>query len=196
MEMEGLVDDATAERWLMAKLHVLLKKEELDRERLPGKTVIVLDVALRDLEHRDACSRTAPPEVLPLLDRHGGAAEAARRVPGSFVLSGELDATTLEGFCHPTPLALLREDLVGQAAHLLHDQRDGGARQGARRGARGRGGAPERERGGGAVPREPSRPRPCSSSAPALPIASTWRTSTAPDISSRASSPAARNVTS
>ena len=28
----------------MAKIHVLLKKEELDRERLAGKTVIVLDV--------------------------------------------------------------------------------------------------------------------------------------------------------
>jgi hypothetical protein len=28
----------------MAKIHVLLKKEELDAQRLPGKTVVVLDI--------------------------------------------------------------------------------------------------------------------------------------------------------
>lgn len=97
----------------MAKIHVLLKKEELDRERLPGKTVIVLDVLFATSSIVTVLANGAA-EVIPLLDGAAARAEAARRVPGSFVLSGELDAVTLEGFCHPTPLALLREDLRGK----------------------------------------------------------------------------------
>jgi 2-phosphosulfolactate phosphatase len=53
-------------------------------------------------------------EVIPLLDGAAARAEASRRAPGSFVLAGELDAVTLEGFCHPTPLALLREPVAGR----------------------------------------------------------------------------------
>ncbi len=97
----------------MAKLHVLLKKEELDGERLPGKTVVVLDILFATSSIVTVLAHGAS-EVLPQL--HGAAAlEAARGLPaGSYVLSGELNATTLDGFCHPTPLALLREDVGGR----------------------------------------------------------------------------------
>ncbi len=97
----------------MAKLHVLLKKEELDDERLPGKTVVVLDIPFATSSIVTVLAHGAS-EVVPRID--GAAAlEAARgRPPGSFVLSGELNATTLDGFCHPTPLALLREDVAGR----------------------------------------------------------------------------------
>src|SRR5512133_3407767 len=95
------------------KLHVLMKKEELDQERLPGKTVIVLDVLFATSSIVTVLANGAS-EVLPLLDGDAARAEAGRRAVGSFVLAGELDAVTLEGFCHPTPLALLREDLAGK----------------------------------------------------------------------------------
>jgi 2-phosphosulfolactate phosphatase len=97
----------------MAKIHVLLKKEELDRERLAGKVVIVLDVLFATSSIVTALAHGAK-EVIPALDGAAAQAEAAGRPPGSFVLAGELDARTLPGFAHPTPLALLGESLAGR----------------------------------------------------------------------------------
>ena len=51
----------------MAKIHVLLKKEELDRERLTGKTVIVLDVLFATSTLVAALGHGAA-EVIPTLD--------------------------------------------------------------------------------------------------------------------------------
>ncbi len=97
----------------MAKIHVLLKKEELDRERLAGKTVIVLDILFATSTQAAALGHGAR-EVIPTPD-----GDAARRVaqgfaPGSFLLAGELNADTLPGFVQPTPLAVLREDVRGR----------------------------------------------------------------------------------
>jgi len=96
-----------------AKIHVLLKKEELDAQRLPGKVVVVLDVLFATSSMVTALAHGAR-EVVPTLDGAAARAEAGRRPPGSCVLSGELNAATLEGFVHPTPLALLEEDLAGR----------------------------------------------------------------------------------
>ena len=98
----------------MAKLHVLLTKEELDRERLEGKVVVVVDVLFATSSIAAALAHGAA-EVVPALDARAALAEARRRPEGSYVLSGELDAATLPGFVDPTPLALLREDLAGKA---------------------------------------------------------------------------------
>lgn len=98
----------------MAKVHVLLKKEELDAQRLPGKVVVVLDVLFATSTIAAALAHGAT-EVVPTLDGEAALAEARRRPEGSYVLSGELNATTLPGFAHPTPLALLGEDLAGRA---------------------------------------------------------------------------------
>jgi 2-phosphosulfolactate phosphatase len=106
----------------MAKLHVLLKKEELDRERLADKVVIVLDVLFATTTIAAALAHGAS-EVVPMLDGAAAESEARLRAPGSYVLSGELDAATLPGFAAPTPLALLREDLAGKA--LLYSTTNG-----------------------------------------------------------------------
>jgi len=98
----------------MNRLHVLLKKEELDGERLLGKVVVVLDVLFATSSIVTALAHGAA-EVIPTLDGPGALLEARGRAPGSFLLSGELNAATLEGFLHPTPLALLAEDLRGKA---------------------------------------------------------------------------------
>jgi 2-phosphosulfolactate phosphatase len=93
---------------------VLLKKEELDEERLAGKVVVVLDVLFATSSIVTALAHGAR-EVVPALDAQSALAEARLRPAGSYVLSGELDATTLPGFAHPTPLALLGEDLGHKA---------------------------------------------------------------------------------
>lgn len=90
---------------------MLLKKEELDGQRLPGKVVVVLDVlfATSSIATALACGAA---EVVPALDGPAALAEARRRPAGSYLLSGELDAETLPGFAHPTPLALRAQDLA------------------------------------------------------------------------------------
>jgi 2-phosphosulfolactate phosphatase len=97
----------------MSKIHVLLKKEELDAQRLPDKVVVVLDVLFATTSVVTALAHGAA-EVVPTLDREAALREAARRPAGSFVLAGELNAVTLTGFTHPTPLALLEQDLAGK----------------------------------------------------------------------------------
>jgi 2-phosphosulfolactate phosphatase len=98
----------------MAKLHVLLKKEELDRERLEGKVVVVIDVLFATSTIVTALAHGAV-EVLPTPTGDAALAEAALRPAGSFVLAGELDAETLPGFHHPTPLALVQAGIEGKA---------------------------------------------------------------------------------
>ena len=98
----------------MARIHVLLKKEELDAERLPGKVVIVLDVLFATTSIATALAHGAA-EVIPTVDGASALAEARLRRPGSYVLAGELNAVTLDGFAAPTPLALLREKVPGKA---------------------------------------------------------------------------------
>lgn len=93
---------------MSARVHVLLKKEELDGERLPGKVVIVLDVLFATTTIAAALAAGAN-EVVPTLDGEAALAAARGRAQGSFVLAGELMAQTLPGFAHPTPLTLLRD---------------------------------------------------------------------------------------
>ncbi len=80
----------------MARIHVLLKKEELDGQRLPGKVVIVLDILFATSSIVAALAHGAS-EVLPALDGDAALQAAAGRAAGSYVLSGELNAVTLSG---------------------------------------------------------------------------------------------------
>jgi len=97
----------------MQKIHVLLKKEELDAQRLEGKVVVVLDILFATSSIVTALAHGAS-EVIPTLDGRA-AQEAAREfAAGSYVLSGELNADTLPGFVHPTPKALLAEGIAGR----------------------------------------------------------------------------------
>jgi len=98
----------------MPKIHVLLKKEELDQQRLPGKVVVVLDILFATTSIVAALAHGAR-EVVPLPNGAAALAEAEKRPKASYVLSGELHAETLPGFCHPTPLSLTREDLADRA---------------------------------------------------------------------------------
>lgn len=97
----------------MAKIHVLLKKEELDAQRLAGKVVIVLDVLFATSSIVAAIAHGAS-EVVPTLNGEAAMEASRGRAKGSYVLSGELNAVTLPGFAHPTPMSLLEEELSGK----------------------------------------------------------------------------------
>ena len=97
----------------MNKIHVLLKKEELDHERLEGKVVVVLDILFATSSIVTAIEHGAS-HVIAKANGQEALAEAQTHAPGSYVLSGELNAETLSGFAHPTPLALLNENLAGR----------------------------------------------------------------------------------
>ena len=98
----------------MPKIHVLLKKEELDHQRLTSKVVVVLDILFATTSIVAAIANGAK-DVVPLLHGKAALAEAEKRENGSYILSGELNADTLPGFCHPTPLALLRENVTDRS---------------------------------------------------------------------------------
>lgn len=89
-------------------LHVIFRKEDLDRERLDGKVVIVLDVLFATTTIAAALAHGAK-EVIPVMDERAAREAAKGRPEGSYVLAGELKAITIEGFAHPSPLALVRE---------------------------------------------------------------------------------------
>lgn len=101
----------------MARIHVLTRKEELDGQRLPGKVVVVVDVLFATSTIAAALANGAV-EVFPAADGAAAKAEAARRPEGSYLLAGELDAVTLPGFSHPTPLAVLSQPLAGRSLIL------------------------------------------------------------------------------
>jgi 2-phosphosulfolactate phosphatase len=98
----------------MSKIHVLLKKEELDNERLASKVVVVLDILFATSSIVAALAHGAL-EVVPTPDGAAAEAEAARRPAGTYLLAGELNAETLPGFAHPMPLALLQEEISGRS---------------------------------------------------------------------------------
>ncbi|HEY6863209.1 MAG TPA: 2-phosphosulfolactate phosphatase [Burkholderiales bacterium] len=98
---------------LSHKVHVLTRKEELDTVRLPGKVVIVLDVLFATSTIVAALAAGAT-EVIPTLDGAAARAVAAREDAGGFVLAGELNTVTLEGFAPPTPLALIEHGVAGR----------------------------------------------------------------------------------
>lgn len=87
----------------MPKLHVLLKKEELDPVRLAGKVVVVVDVlfATSTIVHALDAGAEA---VWPAPDQ--AAAEALAERVGGCLLAGEYLTDAIPGFAPATPLAL------------------------------------------------------------------------------------------
>lgn len=94
----------------MPKLHVLLKREELDPARLEGKVIIVLDILFATTTIVHAFAQGAQ-RVHPVRNRE----EALRIAEGvsSCVLAGEYLARPIEGFAPATPMALAKVGLDG-----------------------------------------------------------------------------------
>ncbi len=95
----------------MPKVHVLLKKEDLDSELLTGKVVVVLDILFATSTIVTAFHHGVT-EVIPALDEHHARSEAEKHAPGTYLLAGEKNIKHIDGFGPPTPLALLKSDLA------------------------------------------------------------------------------------
>lgn len=95
----------------MPKLHVLLKREEIDPARLDGKVIIVLDILFATTTIVHAFAQGAR-RIHPVRDRDEGLRAAAAL--GACVLAGEQMARPIPGFAPATPMAL--------AAHGLADR--------------------------------------------------------------------------
>ncbi|HSI67926.1 MAG TPA: 2-phosphosulfolactate phosphatase [Planococcus sp. (in: firmicutes)] len=93
----------------MPKLHVLMKKEEIDPFKMGiDKTVVVFDVLLAT-STITACFWHGAKEVVPVLDGDEARRHGAMMEPDSFCLVGEYNGRTIDGFLDPNPLQLKQE---------------------------------------------------------------------------------------
>jgi len=99
------------------KLHVLLKKEEIDDAKMQeDKTAVIFDVLLAT-STITACFWHGAKEVVPVLNGDEALHEAKGRESDSFCLVGEYNGKTIEGFLDPNPLQL-KEQIKGKTVLL------------------------------------------------------------------------------
>lgn len=99
------------------KIHLLLKKEEIDKQKMSdNKIAVVFDVLLATSTISSALEFGAK-EVIPVLDGKAAEQEADGREKGSFVLVGEYQGKTIDGFLSPNPLEL-KEKIEGKSVIL------------------------------------------------------------------------------
>lgn len=92
------------------KIHVLTHKAEILSERMDDKIVVVLDILFATSSIVAAMANGCS-EVIPAPSSEVALEHAKMPEYSGYVLSGELNADTLTGFAHPTPLALLSEKI-------------------------------------------------------------------------------------
>ncbi len=98
----------------MQILHVIMNQQHLEAERLPGKTVVVLDVMFATTTIALALHHGAR-EVLTVAEVD----DARRYKDGDAVLAGEKDAVVPDGFTSFAPTVLAREPLRGRRLVLV-----------------------------------------------------------------------------
>jgi 2-phosphosulfolactate phosphatase len=89
----------------MPKLHVILKKEEIDEEKISGKVAVVLDVLLATSTITAGLYYGAR-EVIPALNEQEAREYAKGMEKENYCLVGEFNGKTIEGFLDPNPSAL------------------------------------------------------------------------------------------
>ncbi|WP_019241581.1 MULTISPECIES: 2-phosphosulfolactate phosphatase [Bacillus] len=101
----------------MTKVHLLLKKEEIDQKKMEdNKIAVVFDVLLATSTIVTALYYGAK-EVIPVLNERDAKQKAKGRDLSSFLLVGEYEGTTIEGFLDPNPLQLV--DLLEDKTMIL-----------------------------------------------------------------------------
>ena len=101
----------------MPKLHVLLKKEEIDDAKMQeDKTAVIFDVLLAT-STITACFWHGAKEVVPVLNGAEALREANGRAVDSYCLVGEYNGKTIEGFLDPNPLQL-KDQIHGKTVVL------------------------------------------------------------------------------
>jgi 2-phosphosulfolactate phosphatase len=100
----------------MGKLHLLMKKEDVDAELIKDKIAIVFDVLLATSTIA-VCLHSGAKEVIPVLNENEARQEAIKHKKEDILLVGEYEGRTIEGFLDPNPLGL-REKVAGKSVIL------------------------------------------------------------------------------
>lgn len=100
----------------MRKIHVVTRKEEIDPLKMEGKTAVVFDVllatsAITSVLHHGAVS------VIPVLDAAHAKKRANLLKKEEYILVGEYEGKTIEGFLDPNPSSL-KEAAAGKKVIL------------------------------------------------------------------------------
>ncbi|MRX72235.1 2-phosphosulfolactate phosphatase [Bacillus lacus] len=90
----------------MNKIHVLYKKEEIKELQMKGKAAVVLDILLATSTIVTALAHGAK-EIIPVKNSEEAEKCAAALEPGSYLLAGEYEGKTIQGFLDPNPASLL-----------------------------------------------------------------------------------------
>lgn len=97
----------------MGKIHLLLKKEEINEEKIKGKIAVVFDVLLATSTMTVGLHLGAK-EVIPVNNGDEALIEAKEREQNSFLLVGEYEGRTIEGFLDPMSFRL-QEEMAGKS---------------------------------------------------------------------------------
>ncbi|MET3194779.1 2-phosphosulfolactate phosphatase [Gottfriedia sp. OAE603] len=90
----------------MTKIHLLMKKEEMNQQKLSGnKTVVVFDILLAT-STITATLEFGAKEVIPVLNGKEAVEISEGIKNNEVILIGEYNGATLDGFHSPNPLAL------------------------------------------------------------------------------------------
>lgn len=100
----------------MRKLHLIMKKEEIDEEKIKDSIAVVFDVLLATSTMIAGLYHGAK-EFIPVLDGDHAFREMEGREKDSYLLVGEYEGRTIDGFLSPTPLSL-REHVKGKTVIL------------------------------------------------------------------------------
>lgn len=100
----------------MRKVHLLFKKEEINPEKIEGKTVVVFDLLLAT-STITAVLHAGAKEVIPVSTKEEAESEGSGREMGSYMLVGEYQGRPMKHFHEPNPLKL-RERVNAQTVIL------------------------------------------------------------------------------
>jgi 2-phosphosulfolactate phosphatase len=100
----------------MGKLHLLMKKEEVDEELIKDKIAVVFDVLLATSTITVGLHYGAK-EVIPVMNGDEARREAEKHDTKNILLVGEYEGRTIEGFLDPNPRGL-REKVAGKSVIL------------------------------------------------------------------------------
>jgi 2-phosphosulfolactate phosphatase len=91
------------------RIHVVVRKEDLDAARLDGRVVIVLDILFATTTIVTALEAGAT-AVYFAEDQHEARRIASALPPGGFQIAGEDHLAAIPGFASPLPIELTRRD--------------------------------------------------------------------------------------
>lgn len=97
----------------MRKIHVIFRKEDIDEDKISRCIAVIFDV-LYATTSISAALYYGVNEVIPVFNREEALRQAAELKTGTYVLAGEKDGYTIEGFHPPNPLAMMQEHMKGK----------------------------------------------------------------------------------